>query len=295
MESATARAFTVTRTSPGAIKVSVPTRTTVDWEQWFLLRSDVHWDNPKCRRDLELKHLKQAVERGAGIIDAGDLFCAMQGKYDKRSDKSSVLPEHQNGRYLDSLVETAAEYYAPFAHNLILLGKGNHETAIIKNHETDLTARLAERLNTLTGSNIQVGGYTGWVKFAFSYHTQRVTKNLWYTHGYAGGGPVTKDTIQLHRQMTYVENADYVMSGHTHDAWQMEYTRLRLTDAGTVERRPCIGIKCSTYKDDYGVGEGGFAVEKGHPPKPLGAWWLRFHASKSDSDISFMCDVMRAQ
>jgi hypothetical protein len=294
MKAATKPPFTVRQTSPGAIRIEIPISKSIGWEQWFLLRSDVHWDNPKCRRDMELRHLQQAKERNAGIIDAGDLFCAMQGKYDKRSDKRSIRPEHCEGEYIASLYRTAAEYYRPYAHHFVLIGQGNHETAIYKNHEFNLTAHLVERLNTLTGSEILVGGYTGWIKFAFDYHGRRTSKNLWYTHGYAGGGPVTKDTIQLHRQMTYIENADFVMSGHTHDAWQMEYTRLRLTDAGVVERRPAIGVKCPTYKDEYGVGEGGFAVEKGHPPKPLGAWWLRFTCKHTGNETDILADVIRA-
>jgi hypothetical protein len=97
------------------------------WDQWFLLRSDAHHDNPDCDREMEYKHLDQAMQRGAGILDAGDLFCAMQGKYDRRSDKSKVRPEHQCGDYLDALVRTAAEDYAPYAKNWILMGQGNHE------------------------------------------------------------------------------------------------------------------------------------------------------------------------
>jgi hypothetical protein len=294
MESATKPQFTVKATDRGVFLVKMSTNSFVDWEQWILLRSDAHWDNPKCNRKLELKHLRQAVERRAGIIDAGDLFCAMQGKYDNRSDKSSVRPEHQNGRYLDSLVETAAEYYAPFAHNFIVLGKGNHETAIIKRHETDLTVRLAERLNALTGSNILVGGYTGWIRFAISYHGRRHAKLLWYTHGYAGGGPVTKDTIQFNRQVGYIENADFMMSGHTHDSWQMDNPKYRVSTSGKLRRRVVVGIKCPTYKDEYGAGEGGFAVEKGHPPKPLGAWWLKFTGTNSGNRMEVHCDIIKA-
>ena len=50
-----------------------------EWEQWVLLTSDRHWDNPKSDHALQIKHLIQAVERNAIIIDAGDLYCAMQG------------------------------------------------------------------------------------------------------------------------------------------------------------------------------------------------------------------------
>ena len=47
---------------------------------WVLLSFDRHHDNPKSDNVMELRHLRQAKERNAVIIDGGDLFCAMQGK-----------------------------------------------------------------------------------------------------------------------------------------------------------------------------------------------------------------------
>jgi hypothetical protein len=98
-------------------------------EQWFLLQSDVHWDNPHCDRDLLVKHWKQAKERHAPILDNGDFFCAMQGKWDKRANKSDLRPEHQCGDYLDALVRTAADALRPTRDLLTLRGSGNHESA----------------------------------------------------------------------------------------------------------------------------------------------------------------------
>ncbi len=40
------------------------------------------------------KHLKQAVERNAAIIDIGDALDLMGGKFDPRSYKGSVRSEH---------------------------------------------------------------------------------------------------------------------------------------------------------------------------------------------------------
>jgi hypothetical protein len=39
---------------------------------------------------MEKRHLELARKRNAVIIDGGDLFCAMQGKYDPRSDKRDL-------------------------------------------------------------------------------------------------------------------------------------------------------------------------------------------------------------
>lgn len=63
------------------------------WEQWVMLSSDRHHDNIHCDRRLERRHLEQAAARSALIVDAGDLFCAMQGKYDPRSSMDDIRPE----------------------------------------------------------------------------------------------------------------------------------------------------------------------------------------------------------
>ena len=64
------------------------------------------------------------------IIVTGDLFCLMQGKYDKRSSKSDILPQHNKNNYLDAVIDEAIELLTPYAHNILLLSKGNHETSV---------------------------------------------------------------------------------------------------------------------------------------------------------------------
>jgi hypothetical protein len=106
--------------------------------QEFLLVSDLHWDNPHCDRGLLKNHLDEAVKRNAAIILNGDTYCCMGGKYDRRADKSLIRPEHNTDRYFDAIVDTSVEWFAPYAKNILLIGYGNHETAIIKHGETDL-------------------------------------------------------------------------------------------------------------------------------------------------------------
>jgi len=247
------------------------------WEQWFLLRSDVHHDNPHCDQKLERKHLDQAKERGAGIIDAGDLMCCMQGKWDKRADKSAMRPEHQHGDYLDKLVSTAADFYEPYAANFLMIGRGNHETAIRKNHETDLTERLVERLNDRCKTKIQAGGYGGWIRFLFTIHqTTRFSKLLHYYHGTGGGGPVTRGVIQTNRMAVFTPDADFILTGHTHDEWYVPIQRHRLNDAGVPYQDEQLHIRTPGYKDAWRDGSHGWEVERCLGPKPIGAAWLRF-------------------
>lgn len=263
-----------------------------------LLRGDAHHDNPHSDWDLERKHLDNIKECGGAVLDVGDLYCAMQGKFDKRSSKDSVREEHQGGDYLDALVRTAADFYGPYAEHLAVLGLGNHEQSIYQRHETHLTARLVERLNDRHKTNVQCGGYTGWLRIqAKSPINRTVSRNIWYCHGYGGGGPVTGDMIQAAaRQPVYVGNADIMVSGHVHEAWYREIQRMDLNTAGRISRRPIHIVKVATYKEEYGTGGGGWHVETGKPPKPLGAWYADFtlRSNKIDQNEHLEIAISRA-
>ena len=257
---------------------------------WVLLSFDRHHDNPKSNNVMEKRHLEQAREKNAIIIDGGDLFCAMQGKYDPRSYKGDLKPEHKKGDYLDALVTTAADFYAPYADLFAIMAPGNHETNISKRHETNLTERLVTMLNDRTGSKIRVGGFSGWVKFQILVFGQCMTINLWYHHGYGGDAPVTKGVIQTNRQAVYLPDAHIVATGHTHNEWQFPIPRLRLTTHGKVYHDEQLHLKVPTYKEEYRDGYGGWHIERGGPPKPTGAIWLRISANKTSKNGKDICE-----
>lgn len=244
-------------------------------ECWGLLTSDVHWDNPKSDHDAYARHLAEASERRAFVVDNGDWFCAMQGKFDKRSNKSSIRPEHQNGSYLDALVNTATDWLRPYAANLTTMGVGNHEASIHEKHETDLTDRLCTMLRA-AGSPATRHSYAGFVVFQLVRNGRFHATKMFRTHGYGGGGPVTKDIIQTNRQAAYLADADIVLSGHTHDEWIFPIQKLRLSGQLEIEQSRQTFVKCPGYKDHYGQRLDSWEIGKGHPPKPRGAWWIRF-------------------
>ena len=265
------------------------------FEQRFLLTADRHWDNPMSNHDMKIKHMKQAEKYKAGIIDIGDLFCAMQGKFDKRSDKDNIRPEHLKGDYLDSLWKTAARFFKPYAERFIMIGMGNHETAVLRNHETNLTNNLIERLNEQTKSNIYNGGYSGWIQFVFHdkwEKTDRIVK-MWYIHGYGGGGPVTKGVIESNRRTVYLPDADIVISGHIHESWNLTLTRNRLKSDGIQHLEDQEHIQLPTYKEEYQDGYEGFHIERGRYPKPIGAKWLLFRKEEHENFIQY--DVLKAR
>ena len=290
----TATSITVEKQEAGVTCIRVPASRSASWEQWFLLSSDRHHDNPKSNQELEAAHLKEARERGAMVLDFGDLFCAMQGKYDPRGRKADIRPEHNVEGYLDSLVNTAADFYGPYADLFALISHGNHETSILRKLETDLTQRLIALLNARGGTNVVFGGYHGYIQFRFcdanGGHSQTVT--LKYHHGHGGGGPVTKGTIQANRRAVIYPDADIVATGHIHEHWTMEYTQERISQRGRVTCRPQVHVSLPTYKEEFHGNGGGYHIEGGRPPKPIGAVWLRF-SYRADQGVVF--DLSRAR
>lgn len=262
-------------------------------EFYFLLSSDHHWDNPDSNRQMIEKHLQEAMERKAKVFIVGDFFCAMQGKYDKRSDKKKLRPEHQTGQYLDSLVNTAAEWLMPYRECIAVIGLGNHETSILGRHETNLIERLVERLNYGNKGKVYMGGYGGWIRLCFEHRSGGARKalNIKYFHGSGGGGPVTKGTIQSQRQAVFVPDADIVISGHVHEQYTICHMQEKLHDDGKISLKEQWHVRMPTYKDEYKDGYGGWHIETGKPPKPVGAWWLKVSVGGN----RFQYDFLRAK
>lgn len=263
------------------------------WEQWILLSSDRHHDSIHCDRALELRHLDEAVRRKAYIVDVGDLFDMMQGRYDPRRTYRDLRPEYKTETYLDDIVKDAADFYGPYAKRFLMMGRGNHDQTIVKNNSTDPLANLVHRLNADHGGHIQAGGYGGWVVFKVSVNkTTRISVRVKYFHGAGGGGPVTRGVIQTNRQAVYLPDADIVVNGHTHDSWHVPIKRERISSLDVIGQDMQHHIRTSTYKDEYREGRDGWHVETGKPPKPIGAVWIRFYYVRNGVNFDIIQDVI---
>jgi hypothetical protein len=253
--------------------------------QEFLLVSDLHWDNPHCDRGLLKNHLDEAVKRNAAIILNGDTYCCMGGKYDRRADKSLIRPEHNTDRYFDAIVDTSVEWFAPYAKNILLIGYGNHETAIIKHGETDLLQRFASTLNYATGSAVQVGGYGGTIDIRVLHDTIRgVNFVVHYFHGHSGGGVVSRGVIQDQRLLAGTEGYDLTWMGHVHELYYHQNMIHRYDrSTKTLIQKPVHQLRTATYKEEWDGGYMGFHTERGRGPKPLGGYWLKLETSRNSS------------
>jgi len=259
-----------------------------------LLISDLHWDNPHCDRELLKKHLDEAKAGNHDILINGDLFCAMQGKYDGRRSKGDIRPEHNNSRYLDSLVETASDWFAPYAKHIKVVGYGNHETSILRHCETDLIERFVTLLNHKGGGEVQVGGYGGWVIYQF--HQNKIFRGSYkikYFHGSGGGGVVTKGSINFNRMQTMIEGADAIWMGHVHESMEITYTVERLSQSYLTQLRDVLMIRTPAYKEEYDGGKGGWHVERGAPPKPMGGRWLVITPKRDKENMEILATTYK--
>lgn len=262
------------------------------WEQWILLRSDAHHDSPFCDRKLEKKHLDEALDKNAMILDGGDFFDAMQGRKDPRASYDNLDLALKTDNYFDALIKFNSDWLKPYAKNIIVMGKGNHETSAQKHHNISLTDNLVYRLNQETESNVKVGGYGGWVKFLFTINTtKRYSLNLKYFHGAGGDAPVTRGVIQTARQAVYLPDADIVWNGHNHNEYAVSIQRERISDRGDLFKDTQWHVRTPGYKDEYADGSQGFAVETGMPPKPLGCVWLRLYCEDNKIRVQAVQDV----
>ena len=252
-----------------------------------LLLSDIHWDNPKCDRNLLKRHLDQAKEIGADVLLNGDTFCLMQGAYDPRKNKDDIRPEHNKANYLDAVVNDAVEWFSPYAELIKVVGYGNHETAIIKHNEIDLIQRFVGGLNMVNNTHIQTGGYGGWIVYSFERSGSMISYRIKYMHG-IGGGVVTKGVIGHQRMSTFVQGADMIWQGHVHEDYEMNYRIEHMNHKSEVHYKDVLMVRTSTYKDEYkkenNYGAAGWAVEKGFSPRFLGGRWLEITPIRKTSE-----------
>ena len=254
--------------------------------------SDLHWDNPKTDLNLLKKDLNYCLENDIPVHINGDLFCLMQGKGDRRGNKSDIRPEHNNALYFDSIIDTAVEWFAPYAHIIFGIGYGNHETAITKYQETDILKRFVDKMNLTHGSQIQIGGYTHWI--VVRQHYRKIGDNfttfkIKCAHGSGGGGVVTRGAINLTRALEIYEDFDLFTMGHIHQNSADNLVRDHITyntkkEIYEVKHKNIHMMITGTYKEEYGDGSKGWHVERGAPPKPLGGRIATFQTVYTTKD-----------
>ena len=237
--------------------------------------SDTHWDNPKCILSSLKKTLDYCLQENIPVHINGDIFCLMQGRGDRRGNKSDLRPEHKKANYLQAVRDTGLEWFEPYKDILALFSYGNHETAIIKYQEWDILADFVRLFNHEFNAQLQLGGYGGHI--IIDQHIgggARVSTVGKYFHGSGGGGVVTKGAINLTRAAENYEGYDFFTMGHIHENMARNDVREKLSfnpkRGYHKEHFQIHSMITGTYKEEYQDGFGGWHVERGAPVKPIG-------------------------
>ena len=247
-----------------------------NFEQSFLLISDIHFDALNCNRKLLKQHLDEAIEKNARILIFGDWFDCMGGKYDPRTTKADIRPEYQTQTYFDDIVDSSAEFLKPYQNNIDLIAEGNHETSVKLRHEIDLLSELSRR-GLCNHIGCRKGKYNGFIRFFFGCNgSDKSSKTMYYTHGGGGNAPVTKGAIKTNRRQDSVL-ADFYVAGHIHTEFEMPRTQARLNEQCNLVNHKCMHYQLGTYKDDFM--DGGWSDHKEFSPANLGGRWLKFYGS----------------
>jgi hypothetical protein len=217
------------------------------------------------------EHLDLALERNAPVFIFGDLLDLMQGKYDPRSNKADLNPKYNTARYIDEVIKDVVEFLTPYKSVLAFYSPGNHETSVEKRIEYGIVDKICYQLE------MSQGNYSGYIYCRFFAYLEEGTKVpliIGYHHGYGGGGPVTRDTIQTARRAVYLPDANICISGHTHDRWIVPITRNRISRYGeSIDQQ--WHIKTGTYQNAP-IDFNGYAIEKGLAPKSGAGIWMKY-------------------
>jgi hypothetical protein len=290
--------WTVEKLSRNIHRVTMLCETPHQFEWWGLLSSDRHHDNAHTDWELERKHLDELKRRKGGCIDVGDHGCLMQGKFDLRADRSALREEYQCGDYLDAVVREAVKFYSPWADRFVTIGRGNHEQSILKRHEVDYTERVCAGLSAAGPCPVYSGGYGGYVLFRLvSRHGGSFSFRCRYFHGSGGGAFMSHGVLTTRRDASIYPDADLLISGHSHHHWIVPLARERLRQfLGNAEIVLDEQIHCrlGTYKDEHADGHSGWSVERGLPPKGLGAVWMRLHIAGTQKEYRLAAELTRA-
>ena len=278
--------LTATRLSPQLLEIRI-SYTSVNESATFLLASDIHLDNPKCNRKLFAQHLDECKQRNGHVLLFGDILCVMQGKFDRRGSKDAIRPEHIGGNYFDLVFRETADWLKPWHDRILLMGDGNHETAVINRNEIDPLENVV-RLMRDGGSPVEHMGYQGFVRVVFCKEGKQMVRRctLFFHHG-TFGGIVTKGVMGGGRYAQVAPDADVIINGHNHERSIVAHPCYRVNNNGSVWIEQRWHLQTGTFKQEFD-GTGGWAVEKIVMPKSLGGIWLTL-SPRNEGGVDIHC------
>jgi len=259
----------------------------IDKEVDLFICSDVHYDSLKCDRKSFKAHLDHIKAIDGKVLIVGDLFDVMGCYKDPRSKSADIDPRYivRDRSYLDVVLDDVYEFLKPYRENILMVSYGNHETAILRHRDTDITDRLVYLLNQDSEFKTQKGAYAGWVYLKLYPNIKNSRKlatfRIAYHHGKGGNAKRSKGILYSQLDAMEYPDANLIVSGHDHN---------KIYDPSNVRRRMAYQKSIYTYKDTVhwlktgsykkSADDFGWEVEKGFTPKRLGGWFVKLRQSR---------------
>lgn len=185
--------------------------------------ADGHLDNPKTK----VKWIKDLFKKypEAYIIYGGDHSDLMQGKSDRRSSKSSLKNELKESDYLNQVVDyTRANFIEPYKDRVLCFTQGNHNTAITRHLEVDLSKFMLEPYG------IELMHTAGYIMFKYSVSKGKRSAvfPIYFQHAPPSGGKRSKGMLSVDLLLAQHPDVKAIISEHIHTAFITPQTVERL-------------------------------------------------------------------
>ena len=247
--------------------------------------SDLHLDSPYT----DLKKLKKlfddAQKNQYKIVIIGDLLDVMGGKYDRRTTKGDIKPEHNTDNYINSVCESAADFLAPYIDDILLITAGNHEREIDKRMECYLLEFIDLYLHKKTGKSINwTQDYAGYIRL----HGKRKNAGescpttIFYNHGKDGNATMSFGVLNVKRNAAVID-ADIIVMGHIHKNFSLPLNRLYLTNKGVIKVKEQLHLQLGTSKESKGTDY--FGARKGFDPASTSFYDVDFYLKANENGI----------
>lgn len=236
--------------------------------RWLYMSSDQHIGSASTDYRLLQREIEIAARLNALCLINGDLFDLILPSDRKRYEPSGL---HERVRNRDDAVgeaiRWALELYEPVARNILVVGEGNHEHAVLKHHSVDPVRLFCDGIRAM-GGEPRIAGPMGYVGFMVRGERKTAELQLFHFHGSGGQSRVTKGQIDIERQMASVR-ADAIVLGHKHWRSKSDLSVLRKVGRNVLQVR-VLALQCGSYQL-----YDGYAKRFGMAPQWPGGWFAR--------------------
>jgi hypothetical protein len=82
-----------------------------------------------------------------------------------------------------------------------------------------------------------------------------------------------------------MEGYDIIWMGHVHEIYHhVNVVECYDSHQKKLKLKEVHQVRTGAYKEEYGDGFGGYHIEKGRPPKPMGGYWMTLEVNVSEKD-----------